>query len=532
MPRKIKDFATGKLVDIDKPEEKVRQEYERILVESYGYEKNRLDIEVKIPRGSGYFSERADIIVYDSSTGRDPAEHILGIVETKRPTRKDGLAQLKSYMTATSATWGVWTNGDDIAYLCRQGSKIVAHFLNNIPAAGQSIADVGKLERSDLRPFSRSELKSAFRRILRTVYANSNISRKEKLGGEMIKIIFAKLQDEQTFVERPPEFRVGAGENPKTVATRIKTLFSSVRDELKQDGIFSTHDTITLDERSLAWVVGQLERGSLLDTDSDVVGDAFEVFSESKFIGEKGEFFTPRGVVRVVVKLANPAPGNTVCDPACGSGGFLIHTMNHLWEGMEHDPKWRGSSNLKEQKKALAAKSLFGIDKEADLVKIAKAHMAIAGDGRSNIVHENSLHEAETFEAEARTHMISDGEFRRFDMILTNPPFGTKTKVLAEDAQQFDLGHKWRKSVDVWTRTNATTKRDPYILFIERCLEMLRGGDAGDCSSRIRVSRSVPRLRPPIPAGRQQRPGHRGPAAQHFQTALQREDVRADSNQG
>ena len=476
MSRNAADFATGKPVDIDKPEEKVRQEYERILVESYGYPKAHLDIEVKIPRGSKFYSDLADIVIYDSPRGRAPAEHILGIVETKKPSRKDGLDQIKSYMTATSAAWGVWTNRSDIAYLCRRGNKIIDNYLNNIPAAGQSVEDVGRLERGDLRPFDRSALQSAFRRILLTLYANTNISRKEKLGSEMIKIIFAKLYDEQTYAERPPEFRAGAGENPKTVAKRIKDLFSGIRDELEHDGIFAAHDTIALDERSLAWVVGQLERGSLLDTDSDVVGDAFEVFSESKFIGEKGEFFTPRGVVRVAVKLANPAPGDTVCDPACGSGGFLIHTMEHVWARMENDPKWRGSPNLKEQKKSLAAQSFFGIDKETDLVKIAKAHMAIAGDGRSNIVHENSLHEADKFETKAKADMVEDGQFRKFDMVLTNPPFGTKTKVLVEDAAKFALGRKWRETGAKWKRTDKVDKRDPYILFIERCLDMTKDG--------------------------------------------------------
>ncbi len=198
MPSKIVDFATGKPVDIESPEERVRQEYERILVESYGYPKQRLDIEVKIPRGTGFYKDRADIVVYESARGRDPAEHILGIVETKKPTRKDGLEQIKSYMTATSAAWGVWTNGTDIAYLARHGHKIVGDYLNNIPAAGQSVEDVGRIERADLRPFDRSALQSAFRRILHTLYANTNISRKEKLGSEMIKVIFAKLHDEQT----------------------------------------------------------------------------------------------------------------------------------------------------------------------------------------------------------------------------------------------------------------------------------------------------------------------------------------------
>ena len=477
MAKRGSDFATGKPIDLSKPEEPVRQEYERVLVESYGYRKSDLDIEVRIPRGSGYFPDKADIVVYQPGRGRDPAQHIVGIVETKKPTRKDGIGQLKSYMTATSTVWGVWTNGQDIAYFYRDGTQIRDDYLHNIPARGQSVQDVGRLTKLDLKPFGRGELKSAFRRILMTLYSNTSISRREKLGNEMIKIIFTKLEDEKTYAERPPEFRAEAGEHPRDVARRIRALFARVRDELKHDGIFKPHDDVELDDQSIAWVVGQLERGSLLSTDSDVVGDAFEVFSESKFIGEKGEFFTPRGVVRIAVKLANPKPGDNVCDPACGSGGFLIHAMKHVWAEMESDARWHGAPDMDEQKRHMAARSFFGIDKESDLVKIAKAHMAIAGDGRSNIVHENSLHEAEDFEGEARTHFVEDAAFRRFDVILTNPPFGTKVKVHSSDAAKFALGHKWtRRDDEGWKQTESVTDRDPYVLFIERCLDMLRKG--------------------------------------------------------
>ncbi len=378
-------------------------------------------------------------------------------------------------MTATSAEWAVWTNGDDIAYLSRDRQRIRDNHLNNIPARGQTLEDVGQLNRSDLRPFNRSELKGAFRRILRTLYANTNIGRREKLGSEMTKVIFAKIEDEKTYCGRPPQFRARADENPKKVADRIKELFCRVRNELKHDGIFSEHETITLDDRSIAWVVGQLERGSLLETDSDVVGDAFEVFSESKFIGEKGEFFTPRGVVRIAVKLANPAPRDTVCDPACGSGGFLIHAMKHVWERMADDPEWCGAANLTDHQKQMAARSFFGIDKETDLVKIAKAHMAIAGDGRSNIVHENALRRAQDFEADAARFLVENGHLRCFDMVLTNPPFGTRTKVNAEDAASFVLGQKWRKrNNNSWEADHDFVDRDPYVLFIERCLGILR----------------------------------------------------------
>ena len=474
------DFATGKSVNLSKPEERVRQEYERVLVDDYDYPVSELDIEVSIPRGTGYFPDKADIVIYRSAEGRDPTSDIWGIVELKRPDRTDGLEQLKSYMTATSAEWGVWTNGEDIAYVCKpHGGLVVSdRYLNNIPAHGQSVDDVGRLNKSDLKPFGREELKSAFRRILGTLYANTNISRREKLGGEMIKLIFSKIEDEKSYLDRVPEFRAEAGEDHESVKRRLDDLFDRVREELKQDGVFSQHDTITLDPRSAAWVVGQLERGSLLKTDTDVVGDAFEVFASPRMAGEKGEFFTPRGVIQVAVKIADPQPGDTICDPACGSGGFLIHSMKHIWSAMEDDPRWRGSPRMDSDKRGIAARSLFGIDKETDLVKIAKAYMAISGDGRSNIVHENSLHRADEFVDAAKQHFVGDDSFLKFDFVLTNPPYGTKTKVLKSDSRYFRLGHSWRlnKSAGKWEQSAKSVDRDPYVLFVERSLEMLKDG--------------------------------------------------------
>lgn len=472
------DFATGKRVNLSKPEEAVRQEYERVLVEAYAYPKPCIDIEVSIPRGSGKFPDRADIVVYKSTSGRDPAADILGIIEVKRKERKDGLAQLKSYLTATSASWGVWTNGDDIAYVCKPPgeSSVSEVYLNNVPAYGQSISDVGRIQRKDLRPFGRQELKGAFRRILRTLYANTSISRKEKLGNEMIKLIFAKLEDEQSYQSRSvPDFRAEAGEDARHVKKRIDNLFKRVLEELKNDGVFEDHEKITLDANSVAWVVGQLERNSLLKTDTDVVGDAFEIFAESKLVGEKGEFFTPRGVIQLAVKIANPRPRQTICDPACGSGGFLIHAMKHLWSMMEQDPEWKDSPRLPDNKKRMAAGSIFGIDKESDLVKIAKAYMAISGDGRSNIVHENSLHDAAAFEPAAKHIFIREDAFREFDFVLTNPPYGSRTKVKKSNSKNFELGRQWNfndKSGE-WV-TGKTCERDPYVLFVERCFDMLK----------------------------------------------------------
>ena len=476
--RKIKDYATGKIVR-QGPEESVRQDFEVVLVENYGYPKSVLDIEVPIPRGAKRNYDRADVVVY-RATDRDPAKDILGIVEVKRPGAGDGKDQLKSYMTATSAEWGVWTNGDTIEYYCkpRGSSSVQEAQINDIPAYQQSLEDIGSLTKQQLEPFGRTELKLRFRHIMNTLYANTNISRREKLGNETIKLIFAKIRDETTYPKQPPAFRVGHLDEPDQVKTRIDALFRKVVAALSSDGIFESHDGITLDAKGVAWVVGQLQRGSLSKTPTDVVGDAFEVFAESKMAGEKGEFFTPGNVIDLAVTLIGPQPRERICDPACGSGRFLIASMRHVWDAMERGPEWHGLPNdeMMKAKKEVASRYFYGIDKETDLVRIAKAYMTISGDGRSNVVHENTLHRASDFNAMAKAKFVEGDSFKKFDCILTNPPYGTKAKVLKDECESFDLGHRWRlDSNNVW-RKGAVKESDPYVLFIERCFSMLKEG--------------------------------------------------------
>lgn len=209
-----------------------------------------------------------------------------------------------------------------------------------------------------------------------------------------------------------------------------------------------------------------------------MVGDAFEVFAESKLVGEKGEFFTPREIVKMAIQIINPQPEQSIIDPACGSGGFLIYAVEHVWRKMEIHRKYKDIDDLTGEKKRIAEKYFVGIDKESDLVKIAKAYMAIIGDGRGGIVQQNSLHTAEDFNGRARELIIDkeSEDFVKFDIVLTNPPFGSKIKVLMEDSKYFDLGHKWRRVKDNWQMTDLPKETEPQILFIERCLKLLKKG--------------------------------------------------------
>lgn len=478
------DYATGKPLDMRKPEERVRQDYERSLHLDYGYDLARMDIEVRIQRGeqSGKRNarERADLVIYRSP---DPKERnqfsdVVGVVETKRPNRADGVRQLLSYMTATSAQWGVWVNGLDIEHVYRDpvSGEPKVGVIFDIPRSGESVERIGRLSKDDLIPAQSHSLKPIFSRALNMIYTNAYISRREKLGSEMIRLIFAKIWDERFHMDNVPEFRVGLDEDPERVKERVVRLFEQVKEELVEDGVFEEFDTINLDARSVAWVVGQLEQYSLLKTDKDVVGDAFEVFAESKFAGETGEFFTPREVVRTAVEIVNPQPGQRILDPACGSGGFLIYALEHVWNAMENNARYRNSPNLMMEKQEIARRCFFGIDKELDLVKIAKAYMAIVGDGRGGIAHQNSLNSPSEFQGRAREMFVAGANFREFDLIFTNPPFGVDIKVPKDEAAQFALGRKWEAKGAGYEQTDLPKDTEPQILFVERCFQMLRDG--------------------------------------------------------
>jgi type I restriction enzyme M protein len=491
----INDFATNKAVDLKKPEEKVRQEYEKILYDDYFYDKEQLDIEVSIQMGSSV--KKADIVIYkNKSKNRNQYSDILGIVEVKKKSRKDGLEQLTSYMQATSALFGVWTNGEEIEYLYKNSKgEVKKDCLFNIPKKGETIEAIGNITKDKLKPVK--NLKPVFRRILNTLYSNTNISRKEKLGSEMIKLIFCKIIDEKYELDSLPNFRITTEEmetinNDKSeneeikiaqygkVKKRIQKLFIKVKEELEDDGIFITNEEITLDAKSIVYVVGELEQIALLKTEKDIVGEAFETFAESKLVGEKGEFFTPREIVKLAVQILDPSPNQTIIDPACGSGGFLIYALEHVWKKMDHDRKYKNSTDINRLKKQIAEKCFYGLEKEIDLVKICKAYMTIIGDGKSKIVQENTLHPIHEFQVKTKelitTQKDGEIELNTFDFVVTNPPFGSKIKVLKEDCKYFELGHQYKKEGNSFIRTNKVKETEPQELFIERCLQLLKDG--------------------------------------------------------
>jgi type I restriction enzyme M protein len=180
-----------------------------------------------------------------------------------------------------------------------------------------------------------------------------------------------------------------------------------------------------------------------------------------------------------MVELLDPQPGELVIDPACGSGGFLVVALEHIWKKIEAEAavkKWR-TDQLEKRKREMAMRCIRGIDKDGFLTRLTKAYMAIIGDGRGGIHCEDGLAEPSTWDAATQAQV----KMGKFDIVITNPPFGSKIKVTGtHKLAQYTLARKWkapRGEGQDWAITDTLLPdQPPQILFIERCIQLLRPG--------------------------------------------------------
>ncbi len=481
-PGYIPDYISGQPVKATPEEVHALQVFARRLVEDYGYPKSRIQtrpqFRVRKRPSDVRKSYPVDIAVFHS--GKKTEGNLFMVVECKAKNRRDGEAQLKLYLDMSPAEVGVWFNGKEHMYVRKvyylDGSRTYDE-LPNIPRRDQRIEDIGLFRRQDLtRP---SNLKAVFKDIRNHLAGmTTGITRDEALAQEIINILFCKIHDEQeTSPEDTVTFRAGYGESAGEVARRILSLFQDVKTAVFDD-IFDPGDTIKLDPESLRYVVGELQNYCITDADRDAIGDAFEVFIGPALRGPEGQFFTPRNVVKMVVDILDPKPGERIIDPACGSGGFLIAALEHVWghlkeEGMHKN--WRPRQLFKREVE-VATDCFRGIDKDAFLAKVCKAYMALVGDGRGGVFCENSLLPPDNWQPVMREKI----QLGTFDIVITNPPFGKKIVVKgAPLLSQYDLGHKWRRDrTTMELRNTAILHEDqpPQIIFLERCLNFLKPG--------------------------------------------------------
>ena len=475
----IVDFISGQEVKATPEEIEAVQVFAKQLVEDYGYPKDHIQtrpqFRVKVRPSDTKKEYPVDIAVFPNDKKQEDDIYI--IVECKKKNRKDGKTQLQDYLRFSKAFLGVWFNGDERFFLRKveKDGRIEFEEIPNIPQYGQRVEDIGKFRRKDLKPTH--NLKATFKAIRNHLAANTvGATRDEVLAQQLINLIFCKIYDER-FTE-PNDivtFRAGVDEEARDVKERILDLFDKVKRKYKE--VLDENDSITLDANSVAYVVGELQNYCLIEAERDVIADAFETFIGHALKGGQGQFFTPRNVVKMMVDILDPDDEDLIIDPACGSGGFLIEALRHVWRKLDAEGEkyhWN-SENLKEEKMEFALNRIRGIDKDYFLAKVAKAYMAIVGDGKSGIFCEDSLENPRNWDSKTK-EKIHLGDF---SVLLTNPPFGSKIPVRGEEKlKQFELGHKWKfnKQTGQWERGKLKDKEAPQILFIERCLQLLKDG--------------------------------------------------------
>lgn len=467
------------------PEEIVRQLFLLTLHHEYDYPYSRMQIEYTVHFGRE--TKRADIVIMDKIQPTVP--YI--VIEVKKPKLKDGKEQLKSYCNSTGATMAVWSNGEQTVYYHRKDPNYFEP-IPDIPTANKSLKDILKEEftikdliEKDILKTQKRSLKNIILDMEDEVLANAGVDVFE----EVFKLIFIKLYDElqnTRGLSKNLEFR-NYGESDGELKEKIEDLFTDARDEW--GGIFKEDERIELTPSHLSVCVSSLQDVKLFNSNLDVIDDAFEYLVNKNAKGEKGQYFTPRYVIDMCVKMMNPQEDEYMIDTAAGSCGFPIHNVFDVWKKIYEDEGIEESHLFTAEKKHPRAlkyvkEKVFGIDFDKKTVRVARMLNIIAGDGHTNVLNMNSL-DFERWDEQTKDEDWQDTYFEgwkrlkklravknenktfKFDMVMANPPF-------AGDIKESRILHRYELGKKPNGKYQTKVGRD--ILFIERNLDMLKSG--------------------------------------------------------
>ena len=525
-----------------KPEEEVRQTYVKRLVDSYGYTINQMDQEIQVSnsqRGQG--AARADIVVWRSKEDKESKKYPLIVVECKAEAvtiHKEDYYQGMNYASWAHADFFVTTNLKETRIFKIVKGEIPDKLdeIVDIPNAGQASnkKEIDKLLKQT-KAFTRDEFSKLLFKCHNIIRNNDKLS-PEAAFDEISKILFIKIRYErendegqifskERFVANRKAYEKLNKEMGVTNAIPFyQNLFEKTKQQFANDHLFDDNAKIEIRENSFEQIVKELEIYNLSTTSDDVKGIAFEKFLGKTFRGELGQFFTPRTVVDFMVSVLDPQEGELVCDPCCGSGGFLIKTFEYVREKIEKEieqqketikAKYYGDdydklpdkkkqkieaevaqtfsylneelniNNEKGRLRSLSFDCIYGTDANPRMARTAKMNMIMHGDGHGGVHHHDGL-------------LNVNGIFEnRFDIILTNPPFGARVEkdLKISEADRFTDEAKISSYVDRYGEAYNKALRQvndninksllslykidsslTEVLFVERCLNLLKPG--------------------------------------------------------
>lgn len=524
-----------------KPEEEVRQRYVCRLVDSYGYGIKQMGEEVKVTnsqRGQG--AARADIVIWRNEEDKRKGKNALIVVECKAENvtiRQADYFQGYNYAAWAGAKFFVTTNLKEtrIFKVVEDAMPKKLEEIADIPSADM-VNDDKKIKAMLLqtKAFTRDEFSRLLFKCHNIIRNNDKLS-PEAAFDEISKILFIKIRYERTnsgtqifskeeFLKQKKMYdAVKSKESPDY----YQFLFNKTKEDFAKDHLFDENETIKIRENSFEQIVKELQVYNLSTTSDDVKGIAFEQFLGRTFRGELGQFFTPRTIVDFMVSVLDPQEGEYVCDPCCGSGGFLIRAFEYVREHIENEVEVRkedvkkslftddySMQPKKEQEKidqkvidafgkmnyeldinnpmgrlrSLSFDCIYGTDANPRMARTAKMNMIMHGDGHGGVHHHDGL---------LNVNGIWEG---RFDVILTNPPFGARIdkELKITEADRFTDIEKikaYEKRYGKENYDNALKQVNDHIdqpildlfqigkfsgltevLFIERCLNLLKPG--------------------------------------------------------
>lgn len=545
---------------VSKPEEKVRQAWVCKLVNEYGYSLDQMGQEISVTnskkstgeaRGDG--NARADLVVWKSKEDKLAKKHAFIVVELKAENvrvRVEDYYQGYNYASWAGASFFVTSNEKetkffnvDPEYLPKKLEEIIG-----IPTAQESLSDKKVSEiLNKTKTFTREEFTKTLKSCHNIIRNNDKLS-PEAAFDEISKILFMKIREERknqgAKVFTKAEYTNGKKLYEENIRPNLsgddknleymQFLFRSTKEEFKDDRLFEQNEVIKIRENSFEQILEKLENYNLSDTQDDVKGIAFEQFLGTTFRGELGQFFTPRTIVDFMVSILDPQEGEVICDPTCGSGGFLIKAFEYVREKIERDIKDIKSGLRKQlEGKDYEAKSeaeqleinkhidemqqiinkeldtqqagdkdkkipesrmyslshncIYGTDANPRMARTSKMNMIMHGDGHGGVHHHDGL-------------LNVNGIFEeRFDVILTNPPFGarvdkslkiseadrfTDEKLIAKYTKRY--GEEYTRALKQVNDNIGNSILDLYdtgkmsglteVLFMERCLRLLKKG--------------------------------------------------------
>lgn len=445
------------------PEEKVRAIVFIRLVLDYKYDRNDIDFEVKVPRRTP--EDSADIVVYEENNDTQP--YI--VVECK----KDGITD-NQFNQAIEQVFGnanslrakyawVVAGNTETAFDVKNFDSMERskNVISEIPTSYGKISEYrfkktkDKEKKNSLKIVSREELISTLEKCHQTVWQGGKLNPSDAFD-EVSKILFCKLKDEKTTKSNEfYKFQIGTHEESKEVSNRIHKIYEEGK---KTDANVFSED-IKLDDEIIYKTVEHLQGININGTDLDSKGIAFERFMGDFFKGKMGQYFTPRNIVYFCVQMLDISEYERVLDPACGSGGFLLHAMDTVRKKAEKD--FDDTVEIFKHWHDFASQRLFGIEINEQIARVCKMNMIIHDDGHTNVISEDTLDNID------KHHELNEKFIKEsFDVILTNPPFGAK--VLSNEKKylgNYILGQNGNK-----VRASQSTE----ILFIERCYEYLK----------------------------------------------------------